>query len=302
MTKLVTVLTATFNRADRLPRLYESLINQSDSFFIWMVIDDGSEDETNLLIEKWNIEGHLEIRYINQTNQGKHKAINKAMAYIDTTLVIIVDSDDLLTHDAIETIRDDWDTHINKNIIGLMYLKSSYTDELIGDEFLIDYEVTTYEKARWDERIRGDKAEVWFSNELRKTPFPEISDEKFFSEQFAYIAMSGVGKVLARNKIIYKCEYLSDGLSKRIRELQYRNPKGTVLNAIAISNSRYGFVRRIKSYVQIVAFSLVANQNIFSNLDSAKYSIIWVLLLPLGVLYYFQLEKKYGRESTKNSS
>jgi glycosyltransferase involved in cell wall biosynthesis len=293
MDSLITVITATYNRAHKLVKLYESLLNQRDQFFIWLIIDDGSEDKTNPLVSEWIQENKIEIKYIQQPNKGKHKAINRGVMEIDTTLTITVDSDDILTSDAIETIRRDWQNNKNKNIVGMMYLKSHFNDELIGDQFTIDYEVTTYENARWKERIRGDKAEVWLTKELLKHPYPEIDGENFFSEQYAYLAISGKGRLLAINKTIYKCEYLPNGLSSRIRELQYRNPQGAVINAIAISKSNYGSMRRFKSFIQIVTFSLISGKNMLSNLYSANYSFLWFPLFPIAIMYYFSLRIKY---------
>ena len=102
--KLLTVFTATYNRGYCLNLVYESLVRQTNSGFIWMIIDDGSSDGTVSLIQEWIKENKIEIQYLYQENQGMNSAHNNAYANIKTPWNVSIDSDDYMPDDAVELI------------------------------------------------------------------------------------------------------------------------------------------------------------------------------------------------------
>lgn len=103
-----TVYTPTFNRANTLPRVYDSLKNQSYKDFIWLIIDDGSTDNTKELVNTWISEALIEIRYMYKTYGGKYTAMELAHRSVTTKYVICLNSDDVLLPDAIETFYNQW--------------------------------------------------------------------------------------------------------------------------------------------------------------------------------------------------
>ena len=107
--KKITVFTPTYNRAYCLHQVYESLIRQSNQNFCWLIVDDGSNDNTKELVRCWNKDGKIEIIYIYQENQGMHGAHNTAYANIETELNICIDSDDFLPNNAIALILEKWE-------------------------------------------------------------------------------------------------------------------------------------------------------------------------------------------------
>jgi glycosyltransferase involved in cell wall biosynthesis len=109
--KLLTVFTPTFNRAYCLEKCYKSLVNQTCYEFVWLIIDDGSTDQTKVLVEKWKKEEKVEINYIWQENQGMHGAHNTAYEQIDTELNVCIDSDDYMPEDAVEKIITFWEKY-----------------------------------------------------------------------------------------------------------------------------------------------------------------------------------------------
>ena len=104
----LTIFTPTYNRAYILPNLYESLVNQTSKDFEWVIVDDGSTDETESIVKKWIAESRICIKYIKQENQGKHIAINTGTEHADGELFFIVDSDDSLKNHAVSTISEFW--------------------------------------------------------------------------------------------------------------------------------------------------------------------------------------------------
>ena len=101
---MITVFTPTYNRAYIIPKLYESLKRQTVKDFEWLVVDDGSTDNTSELLAEWTKENDFPVRYIWQPNGGKPRAITKALAEAKGEWFFIVDSDDFISDDAIETI------------------------------------------------------------------------------------------------------------------------------------------------------------------------------------------------------
>ena len=119
----ITVFTPTYNRAYCLHRCYESLCRQSCKDFVWLIIDDGSTDQTKDIVEGWQrAENGFEIVYLYKENGGMHTGYNCAYARIDTELSINVDSDDYLTDTAIEELLAFWREHRREDIGGIYAL------------------------------------------------------------------------------------------------------------------------------------------------------------------------------------
>jgi glycosyltransferase involved in cell wall biosynthesis len=282
---LIAVITPTYNRLAYLKLLFESLLEQTSFNFEWWVLDDGSSDETGAWIKELNCSS-FSIHYVYRTNGGKHRAINHAVRLVQNELVFIVDSDDVLTKDAIQSIDEDWELFGNIGIAGISYLRGTTEDTVLGDSFKIDLQLTTHEQSRILDNVQGDKAEIWKREELLAKPFLEFEGERFFSEQYCYLSISGPKKIITRNKIIYITEYLATGLSASQRCLQYRNPLGTLENSIITSKKDYGMKRRLKSYLMIVAFSIRGKRNIMKEAHRANYGMLWLPLVPIGLLVF----------------
>lgn len=136
MNKMITVFTPTYNRAYILPKLYDSLLSQTNKAFKWIIVDDGSDDGTKELVDLWKSENKIEIGYIYQKNRGKAMAHNAAMEHIDTELVCICDSDDVLTERAIEFIEKCWKEggYGRPEIAGIVAYMREKSEESIPEE------------------------------------------------------------------------------------------------------------------------------------------------------------------------
>ena len=288
----ITVLTATYNRAYKLGDLYDSLLMQKDLIFDWLIIDDGSLDDTFIKVKKIQDSSPFSTRYIYKPNGGKHTALNIGIMEISTDLVIFVDSDDILLPDAIQSIKSNWITYFEHNLTGIFYLKGYRNGNVIGDSFPIDMDKTSYVESRLIQKVSGDKAEVWRTNVLKRNLFPQFEGEFFLSEQYIYAKISETKNVVVINKIICLCEYLDDGLSKKIRYLQFNNPKGALLNAEILADKKYGRLRRVKSGIQIVIFSIAANQNPIVNLKRSKFYLL-AFYLTFGCLIFLMYKLNY---------
>ena len=230
MSHTITIFTPTFNRRHLIDILYQSLLAQTQKNFEWLVVDDGSTDNTEQYFsDLLTKQQPFPIRYIKQENGGKHRAINNGVKNAAGELFFIVDSDDYLTENAIDKINQ-WvatldDSHKWAGISGL---KGYSKDSVVGQ-----HSKATYIDAKNSERrkynLLGDKAEVYFTDILKQHPFPEILGEKFISEEIVWNAIARDDYYLRWfNEIIYICDYLDGGLTKN-NSKDRNNPQGRFL-------------------------------------------------------------------------
>lgn len=231
---MITVFTPTYNRAYILPKLYQSLRTQTNNNFEWLIIDDGSTDETEGLVKSWISENSLfSIRYQKQPNGGKHRAINRGVQLAKGELFFIVDSDDFLTDDAIDTVLK-WESELkkeNKKFCGVAGERASINSgQTLGTSYCEDYvDATALDREKYN--IYGDKAEVFYTDVLRKYPFPEIDGENFITESVVWYRMANAGYLMRWfNTPIYMCEYREDGLTHQGNEIFAKNPIGYALS------------------------------------------------------------------------
>ena len=179
----ITVFTPTFNRGYIIEKLYESIKNQTFKEFEWLVIDDGSNDNTEEIFDKINKNNDFfKVRYYKKENGGKHRAINQGVELAEGELFFIVDSDDQLTSYALEYI-DKWEKSIEnkKKFAGLAGNKGKNIDDIWGTTFNGKYiDCTSLERNK--NNITGDKAEVFYTDILKKYKFMEFENENFITE------------------------------------------------------------------------------------------------------------------------
>lgn len=227
-THFLTIFSPVYNRKNLINKLYESLKNQKDKDFEWIVIDDGSTDGVrDYFSEIIKTETEFEIKYYYQDNSGKHVAINKALDLANGKMFFIVDSDDVLPHNSIETIKK-WEKtiHQNKNFAGLSGLRGFVEGGINGTSFDGDYlDITTLQQK--SNGISGDRAEVFYTDVLKKYRFPVFDDEKFLSEKVLWNQIAYDGYILRYfNEIIYVGNYLDDGLTNNLINHYRKSPKG----------------------------------------------------------------------------
>lgn len=288
MTKLLTVFTPTYNRAYCLERLYKSLRDQSCKSFEWLIVDDGSSDNTKEMVEKWTAEKILNIRYIYQKNAGKSMAHNEGVRQTQTELFLCVDSDDMLTPDAVEAILNEWKVATDKNTGILMRkfdgshcLEVTTIPEGLKESTLYD----SYNKYG----LRGDTALVLRSSVIKQFEFPKFEGENFVPEAYLYDLIDTKGKLRFVDKPIYNCEYLNDGYTKNMMKLLKNNPQGYtayILQRLHLldKTAKMKFVDSARYVAMMLTYD---RKHIFSK---AVYPFYTLLALPLGYMLYV---KKY---------
>lgn len=231
----MTILTPTYNRAYILTKAFDSLCRQSDFDFEWIIVDDGSTDDTEKLVNSWMTDDlPFKLRYIKQVNGGKHRALNRGINEAEYGYVLILDSDDHLTDDAVAKVHAWIKTIEGKDdfagVAGLRgWINKNTPIGGSGDgRAYIDAKNT--ERRRY--HLSGDKAEVYKTDILKKYRFPEFEGEKFLSEHVVWDSIAKDGyKIRWFNEVIYKCEYLEDGLTKSTSyKLQLNSFQGFTLS------------------------------------------------------------------------
>ncbi|MBE6055096.1 MAG: glycosyltransferase family 2 protein [Clostridium sartagoforme] len=227
----INICTPTYNRGHLLPNLYKSLINQTFKSFEWLIIDDGSNDNTKKIVENFQKENKIKIKYIYKNNGGKHTALNIGIKEANSELFFIVDSDDILTENSLELIWETWIKINNKDeFAGIAGLRGYSESEIIGDTFEGKYLDATYIDLRFSKGINGDKAEVYRTDIMKKYVFPEFKGERFLTEAVVWNRIANDNlKLRWINEIIYITEYLEGGLTDNYSKLMVNNWNGTNL-------------------------------------------------------------------------
>ena len=227
---MLTVFTPAYNRANELPRLYDSLKNQTCTDFEWVVVDDGSQDHTEQLMKEYLDENILNIQYFRQENGGKMRAHNRGAQMAQGELFVCIDADDWLTPDAVETIISKKDHIVSQNLGGMMFLNyDGESKNIIGSMFPFKEAVYSYYEVYNKLGVTGDKTLVYLTDIVKEFPFPEIENEKFVPEALVYNRISEVYKLLCINVAIKRVEYLPDGISNNYFNICRKNPKGQTL-------------------------------------------------------------------------
>lgn len=228
---LITIFTPTYNRRQLIDNLYQSLLAQTANNFEWLVVDDGSNDDTDKYFSDLLAKQHsFPIRYIKQENGGKHRAINNGVKKASGELFFTVDSDDYLTENAIEKINQ-WVATLDnsRKWAGIAGLRGLSKNRVLGLHNSTSKFIDAKNSERRKYKLLGDKAEIYFTEVLRKYPFPEIRGENFISEEIVWNAIARDGYYLRWfNEIIYICNYLEGGLTKDNTKDQ-KNPVGRLL-------------------------------------------------------------------------
>ena len=281
MKKRITVFTPTYNRGRLLYRLYESLLRQTDRNFKWLIIDDGSTDDTKKIVNNWIIEGKMEISYIYKENGGLHTGYNKAIETIDTELAMCIDSDDWLTDNAIEVILNYWDKNRNNQYAGLIGLDIDSHNQLIGDYLPNEKGINPI--MLLDKKCKGDKKYVVRSDCYRKVaPMPSFENEKNFNPHYLILKLSMHYKFLVLNKPLCIVDYQQDGMSANIfnQYLDSPNSFAELRKLILQFDLRFSYL--YKTAIHYVSSCLIAKKK--NIVKSSPRRFLTAIAYPEGVL------------------
>lgn len=221
----ITVFTPTYNRANLLLETYISLCRQTSKNFTWIVIDDGSTDDTKERIEIWKAENIINIVYFFQSNQGKHIAFNKAISLAEGELCICLDSDELLVPKAIEYIIEFWCSNNKILYAGIIASKANKKGDLIGSSLPHGKKTSVYNLYNLL-GVDGDKVMVFKTDIVQRYSFPKISGEKFVTEAYLYDKIDRNNDWITMDEVLCVTDYHPDGYTANTAKILFDNPKG----------------------------------------------------------------------------
>jgi glycosyltransferase involved in cell wall biosynthesis len=295
---LITVFTPAFNRAPTLPRLAESLDAQRFQDFEWLVVDDGSTDGSPALLDAWAAAGEHRLRFVRGPNGGKHRAINRGVSMAGGEWFFIVDSDDWLPADALETIAGALPEAAKRGDCGgLIGLRGDGPGRVIGTRLPSQPRYQTTIDLYFLRGVKGDKAVVYRTAVLKDFPFPEFQGEKFLTEAVVWnrIARSGL-KMLVVDEIIYGCEYLDGGLSSRSLELRAANPAGNLLYYAEQLELPLPLRRLVRPAINYLRFAMLCRKGALAALRAiGRGRALCLVLLPIAAVLALRDAAVLGR-------
>ncbi len=295
MTRL-SIVTPTYNRAHLLPVLFESLKKQTCQDFEWIVVDDGSTDNTEELIREWETNTLFCITYVKKVNGGKHTALNASHEYIHSDIVLIADSDDWLVDQAVETIIQDWSRYRDdQSICGISYLRGSDPQHSLGGRhYKKKEEVSDFITVKVNDSSDCGSCEVIRTDVLKEFPFPVFLGEKFIGESYLWFNAAEKYKTVYIDKIIYITEFFEDGLTKAGRKLRFNSPNGSMIVANYGTNRRIHLKFRIKQAILYNCYGYKLNISFIDRLNKSKNKLLAFLCSVPGYLLYKKWERAFG--------
>lgn len=289
----ITVLTPTFNRGGGLQSLWDSLQKQTVKDFEWLVVDDGSTDGTKNLITKLQEKSDFPIRYIYKSNGGKHTALNVGIQTIRSELTFIVDSDDCVTDDAVESILKIHKKYRSQNnICGYAFLRAFPDGKVNGKKFDVNEKIGSYIDVRVNGNDTGaDKAEVFKTHCLKEFPFPEYPNEKFLGEDLVWVRMARKYEMVHINKAIYVGNYLEDGLTNNRRKHNIASPVGCMHRAEEFMESDLKTRYRIKGGLQYIVYGRFAGVKICDLIRKSRHKVLATVCTPGGLFLHSRWSK-----------
>lgn len=283
----LTVFTPTYNRAYILPKCYDSMKRQSCKDFIWLVVDDGSTDNTKELVENWKLEDNgFEIRYVYQENQGMHGAHNLAYENIDTQINTCIDSDDYMPDEAVEKITAFWNScEKDEKISGFLALDAYESGEIIGTVFPENVKCATSYDYYYKFGVKGDKKFILRSDLTKANPYPVFKGEKYVNLATKYSLLDINYKLLNINEIVCIVEYLADGSTLNMFRQYLKNPNGFAYSrrlCMDLPFADFGFsFRQAIHYIS----SCIISKNCNWLKESPRKGLT-MLAAPLGILLW----------------
>ena len=282
----LTVFTLTYNRAYCLHKCYESLLRQTCNDFEWLIVDDGSTDDTRNLVETWIGENRIPIKYLYKENGGMHTGYYVAYDNIFTELAVCIDSDDYMTDDAVEKIVSHWQKDKDEQYAGMIFLDITENGNVIGSSLPDVKSATVYDLYN-RMGVKGDKKQVYRPELIRPFHSPEYPGEKLFPTCYKYFLVDLTHKMLVYNEPVCVVEYMPDGYTRNIIKSYKKNlnnyifyRKFIMTYPNATSRHRYRFA------IHYVAESMLAKKNFLKN---TPRKLLTYAAIPPGILLYIYL-------------
>jgi glycosyltransferase involved in cell wall biosynthesis len=287
--KQLTVFTPTYNRAYCLEGCYNSLTHQTCKEFIWLVIDDGSTDNTRELVEQWKKENRIEIKYVWQENLGMHGAHNTAYKLIETELNVCIDSDDYMPNEAVEKIIATWNELGSDKVSGIIGLDSDSSGKIIGSMLPTNLQRSTLFNLYQKFEVTGDKKLVYRTELTKHYPYPIFANEKYVGLACKYYKLDQDYEMILLNEVLCCVEYLPDGSSRNMLRQYIKNPRGFAFyrkELMKLPFARWSYLFR-QAIHYVSSNIMIRNWRLISE---SPRKAMTLLALPLGTLLFLYIK------------
>lgn len=282
---LITVFTPAYNRKNLLTRLYESLCKQTFKDFEWVIVDDGSTDETKELLQTLaeREETFFPLRYFYQENGGKHRAINHGVREAQGELFLILDSDDTLPPNALERIAFYYQQIKDDSAFGgVCGYMAHHNGTVIGKGCDIPVLDTNSIELRYKYHVEGDMLEVFRTSVLKEIPFPETKDEKFVPEVLVWNRIACKYKLRVFHEVVYNRDYLDGGLTDKIVKIRMNSPVASMMTYAELNSYDIPFLSKVKAAINYWRFRFCSDAA-----EKPKLAWWWNWTAPFG--YFMHL-------------
>ncbi|MGN4437153.1 glycosyltransferase family A protein [Bacillus cereus group sp. MYBK69-1] len=279
--KKITILTTTFNRGYIIENLYRSLCRQTNKNFSWLLVDDGSNDNTEVLVQSFIKESKIEIEYVYQNNGGKMRAHNSGVERIETPLFMCVDSDDYLSDNAVDIIIQNWDKALDSKAWGMVAYKGIMKDRHLNNSKFPEENCYSTLTKLYENGFGADTALVIRTDVMKDNPFPVFPDEKVITEGVVYDLLDTKSRLWVCPETLIIVQYQEDGYTNNLYSIMMKNPKGFMLYYYNRFNYSKGFIKKIRAAVNVICFYCFARKRLY------KLPLFYtVLAFPMGYIRY----------------
>ena len=287
----LTVFTPAYNRAHTLPRTYESLLLQDCKDFVWLIVDDGSSDNTAELVRGWQKNDNgFDIRYIYKENGGMHTAHNTAYENIDTELNVCIDSDDCMAKGAVGKILTKWNEVKDLGYAGLIGLDADLEGKLIGAGFPDGMTETTL-MGYYAAGGSGDKKLVYRTDVInRYPPYPVFEGERYVALAYKYRLIDQDYKLAVIDQVLCNVEYQADGHSTGMWKEYVRSPKGFAFWRKVCMQYPESKKRLIVDCIHYCSSSIIAKNRNFVRESPRK--VLTMVCVPFGLILSYVVRRK----------
>ncbi|HJQ10150.1 MAG TPA: glycosyltransferase family 2 protein [Gemmatimonadaceae bacterium] len=292
----ITVFTPAFNRAHTLGRVFDSLVRQHSTLFEWLVVDDGSTDETTTVLADAIRIAPFNVRVVKQPNGGKHRAHNTAIQHARGELTVILDSDDELAPGAIEAIWEEWSaipSGERNTFAGILAHSIDESGSIVGAAFPRSPMDGKYFDLVASNVMIGEKLPCYRTDVLRRFPFPELAHSNaYVPEGVIWVEIGKTYKLRCVNRSLRV--YHRDAADKTAIMNRYAAPEsnswGRMRFLQAILNLGQADARRFpvlfaKAAAGYVRYGLHSGYSIDRQgkaLESRTARALWLAAIPLG--------------------
>lgn len=295
----LTVFTCTYNRAHTIVRTYESLCRQTNKDFVWLIIDDGSTDRTDVFVKEWqSINNGFEICYVFKENGGLHTGYNKAIELMDTELCVCIDSDDWMPDDAVDNILLFWKQYGSDEFAGVIGLDCYTNGCPIGGQFPNDLRHSYI--ALLDNYHRGDVKMVHRTKLLKAVaPMVSFPGERFANPIYLFIKVDMKYPMLLTNQCFCIVDYqdANDSMSKNILYQYAQSPRSFArLRLLKMQHPHDSYYNKLRNAIHYISSCLFCGDKDW--LANSPMKLTTLLAVPFGIILHMYI--RYKNQNKKN--